>query len=410
MQYAPDLDGALDNTIPTHEYTHGISNRLIGGPQNVTCLLNAEQMGEGWSDWYALMITENWATATITGDHYRTIGSYAGGSDSDDVGFRTYPYSTNLSIDPWTYDSLKALHGTITNPADPHTIGEIWTSMLWDMTWNLIQDHGISQNIFDATGSGGNIIALSLVTEAFKLTKCSPGFVDGRNAILAADTLLYSGAHSTEIWKAFAKRGLGYSANQGFATNTNDGVPAYDLPSVLAIVIGTFTAEKQGTSAALLKWTTIQESNTDKFIIERSTDGRIFTSIGEVKAAGNSSVEKSYQFADVFPAKGNNIYRIKEVDKDGRFNLSDLRSLNFADLRPSIKISPNPATNIVTISIPGNRQNITVRLVSNSGQLIGNYTMTNESYTIDVSKLAAGVYNINIDGNGYSVKYKLVIQ
>src|SRR4029077_11229237 len=77
LQYAPDIDGELDNTIPTHEYTHGISNRLIGGPQNVTCLQDAEQMGEGWSDWYALMITQNWATATISGDHYRTIGSYA---------------------------------------------------------------------------------------------------------------------------------------------------------------------------------------------------------------------------------------------------------------------------------------------------------------------------------------------
>ncbi|HSY60793.1 MAG TPA: M36 family metallopeptidase, partial [Cytophaga sp.] len=83
LQYTPQIDGEIDNTIPTHEYTHGISNRLIGGPQNVNCLTNQEQMGEGWSDWYAIMATENWAKATISGDHIRAIGNYAAGLDTN---------------------------------------------------------------------------------------------------------------------------------------------------------------------------------------------------------------------------------------------------------------------------------------------------------------------------------------
>ncbi len=409
LQFTPQIDGELDNTIPTHEYTHGISNRLVGGPQNVSCLQNLEQMGEGWSDWYALMITENWGNATISGNHIRAIGNYAAGLDSDNTGIRVYPYSTNFIYDPWTYDSLKALKGSFLNPADPHTIGEMWASMLWDMTWDLVKDYGISQNIFDATGNGGNIIALSLVTEGFKLTKCNPGFVDARDGILKADTLLYGAKYSTEIWKAFAKRGLGYSAKQGVSSNTNDGVPAYDLPLTLPVNFGNFTAEKQG-SSALLKWTTEQESNTDKFVVERSVDGKTFISIGEVKAAGNSTLEKSYQSTDQYPVKGDNIYHIKEVDKDGRFNYSEIRSLNFSDVKPSIKISPNPATDLVTINLPGNNQNLTIRLLSNTGQLIGNYVMNNEVYKLDVSKLAAGVYNIIINGNGYSTKYKLIVQ
>jgi hypothetical protein len=228
LQATPNIDGSLDNTIHTHEYTHGISNRLIGGPQNVNCLKNLEQMGEGWSDWYALMITQNWANSSITGDHIRTIGNYAIGLDSNSAGIRVYPYSTNFDYDPWTYDSLKALGGTIFNPPDEHTIGEIWTTMLWDMTWNLISKYGISQNIFDATGAGGNVIALHLVTQGMKLTKCSPGFVDARDGILDADTLLFGGKYSFDIWKAFAKRGLGYSAKQGTSTSTTDGTSAYD--------------------------------------------------------------------------------------------------------------------------------------------------------------------------------------
>src|SRR4030095_15309570 len=127
--------------------------------------------------------------------------------------------------------------------------------------------------------------------------------------------------------KAFAKRGLGYSAKQGTNTSTTDGTPAYDLPTVLPVTFSNFTAEKQG-SSALLKWTTAQESNTDKFIVERSADGKPFVSIGEVKAAGNSSVKRSYQFIDVSPLTGINLYHIKEVDNDGKLNISDMRSLN----------------------------------------------------------------------------------
>ncbi len=415
--YSPDLDGGLDNTVSTHEYTHGISNRLIGGPQNVTCLRNVEQMGEGWSDWYALIMTENWSTASVVGAHNRTIGSYAVGFDvnygldANTVSIlRAYPTSNSFTYDPWTYDSLKALKGTILKPADEHTVGEIWCTMLWDMTWDLAKDYGISQNIFNAAGTGGNIIALKLITEGLKLTNCSPGFVDARDGILKADTLLYSGKYSKEIWTAFAKRGLGYSAGEGSSGNTNDGTAAYDLPSgILPVEFGDFTAQKQG-NTSLLKWTTVQESNTDKFIAERSADGKNYSSIGTVTAAGNSAVKTSYQLIDQQPFNGNNIYRIKEFDKDGKFNLSDLRALNFADLKPYIQISPNPAKNIVTINIPGNNQNLTVKLLSSNGQLLINKKLDGETLKLDVSTLAAGVYNITIDGKGYSAKYKIVIQ
>ena len=104
-----------------------------------------------------------------------------------------------------------------------------------------------------------------------------------------ADTLLFGGKYSKEIWIAFAKRGFGYSAKEGSTSNTNDGIPAYDLPpNILPVTFANFTAQKQD-NTSLLNWTTDQGSNTDKFIVERSGDGRINTSIGEVKAAGNST-------------------------------------------------------------------------------------------------------------------------
>ncbi len=407
--YGPQIDGEIDNTIPTHEYTHGISNRLVGGPQNVSCLQNKEQMGEGWSDWYALMITQNWPASTLTGDHIRNIGNYVIGGDTTSGGIRTYPYSTSMNVNPWTYDSLASLPTDTTFTPDPHTVGEIWCEMLWNLTWKLVDNYGIGNNIFNSTQTGGDNIALSLITEGLKLTSCSPGFVDARNGILKADTTLYSGKYSKDIWEVFASRGLGYSAKEGSTNNTTDGTAAYDVPSVLAAIFGNFTAEKQG-NTALLKWSTAQESNTSRFIVERTTDAKTFTSIGEVKAAGNSVTTQNYQLTDASPVKGNNMYRIKEVDNDGKYNMTVLRSLNFGDIKPYISISPNPATNIVTINIPGNDQSLHVRLFSNTGQSVNNYSMNNETLSINVSNLASGVYNIVIEGNGYSSKYKLVVQ
>ena len=73
----PQLDGDLDNGIVVHEYGHGVSTRLTGGPANSSCLNNAEQGGEGWSDYLALMMTTDWTTAQLTdGPNARPMGTY----------------------------------------------------------------------------------------------------------------------------------------------------------------------------------------------------------------------------------------------------------------------------------------------------------------------------------------------
>ncbi len=227
-------DGDLDNGIITHEYGHGISNRLTGGRTNSSCLSNAEQGGEGWSDYMALMLTTNWQNAQATdGRKPRSVGTYVGNQPVTGNGIRRVRYSTDMQIDTLTYAGMD---GNTLGNGEVHNIGEIWCSALWDMTWNIIQHEGsITPDLYNSNGSGGNVIALKLVIEGMKLQPCRPGFLDARNAILAADSILYNSRHKCDIWKAFARRGMGYSAGQGLSTSTADQVAAFDVPSGIDI-------------------------------------------------------------------------------------------------------------------------------------------------------------------------------
>lgn len=223
------VDGSLDNGIIAHEYTHGISNRLTAGPANATCLVNAEQMGEGWSDYMALMVTTNWATAVMADSiKKRSLGTFVMAQQNTDGGIRRFPYSTNMTINPLTYDSLATATG-----GEAHSVGEIWCATLWDMTWNIIAMEGIDGDIYQ--GTKGNNIAMQLVMQGLKYQPCGPGFLDGRDAILKADSILYNYAHKCAIWKAFARRGMGKSAKQGNTNSYTDQVTAKDLPSGISI-------------------------------------------------------------------------------------------------------------------------------------------------------------------------------
>ena len=215
----PDRDSDLDNGIIVHEYGHGVSNRLTGGPGNSSCLFNQEQMGEGWSDWLALVMT---AKSGDQGGDPRPIGSYVifeHPALSD--GIRSFPYSTDTSVNPHTYDDIKT-------ESVPHGVGSVWSLMLWEMYWNLVDVYGFDPDIYQ--GTGGKNLALQLVMDGMKLQPCSPHFVDGRNAILTADVVNNGGVNQCLIWEAFAKRGLGLSANAGSSLSRLDGTEAFDIP------------------------------------------------------------------------------------------------------------------------------------------------------------------------------------
>lgn len=212
-------DGSFDNGIIAHEYGHGISNRLTGGANNSSCLNNEEQMGEGWSDWFALMLQMK--TGDV-GSAARGIGTFAIGEPITGGGIRPYPYSTNFAINPLTFDDSNFL-------SVPHGVGSVWATMLWDLTWAYVNKYGFNSNIF--TGNGGNNKVLRLVLDAMKIQPCNPTFVEGRNALIAADQATTGGADYCMIWSVFAARGLGVNASSGLNDSASDQTEDFTTPA-----------------------------------------------------------------------------------------------------------------------------------------------------------------------------------
>jgi extracellular elastinolytic metalloproteinase len=212
----PRRDGDLDNGIIIHEYGHGISNRLVGPG----CLSNREQPGEGWSDWFAIALTPR---AGDTGPTPRGMATYAVYQQRHEKGIRPTQYTTDMSINPRTYED-------IATQSVPHGVGYVWATITWDMYWALVAEHGFNPNIYDGWQTGGNNLAVQLIIDGLKLTPCSPGFVDARKAIIQADKVLTGGDNKCILWRAFAKRGLGKDALQGSSFSNTDQTEAFNVP------------------------------------------------------------------------------------------------------------------------------------------------------------------------------------
>ena len=203
----PPTDSALDQTVILHELTHGLTNRLVGNATGLGALQSAG-MGEGWSDYFAL------ALLSQPGDDPNgayPLAQYVSGNYQQ--GIRHYPYSADLKINPLTF-------GQIARNTQVHAVGEIWCSLLWDVRAALIRQDGFSE---------GQRQSLQLVVDGLKLTPRTPSFIEARNAILLADRINNGGANQCLLWRAFARRGLGYSAS---TTDATDAAPVEAFDTV----------------------------------------------------------------------------------------------------------------------------------------------------------------------------------
>ncbi|CEL60219.1 Extracellular metalloproteinase 5 OS=Trichophyton rubrum GN=MEP5 PE=1 SV=1 [Rhizoctonia solani AG-1 IB] len=241
---SPFRDSDLEAGIVIHELTHGLSGRLTGGPANAGCLAWGESsgMGEGWSDFFATIIRST--------EEYKdfAIGGWVANKPN---GIRHYLYSTNITVNPFTYKSLDE-----PRYLGVHAIGEVWAEILWVVSQRLVAKHGYSDTLFPPQPlEGGNILVgdfyrprvmdkplvpkhgntlmIQLVISAMKLQPCRPSFFDARDAIIQADDLLTGGENFCELWAGFSSRGLGTDASYVGVTPWGGGVrnESFKLPA-----------------------------------------------------------------------------------------------------------------------------------------------------------------------------------
>jgi len=245
-----DVDGSLDNGVIAHEYTHGISTRSTGN--GYSCLNAAyanEQMGEGWSDFMALMVT---GKADATAALPRSTGSFVANQGADGPGIRPAKYSPDFAINDYTYGDTNGKYidtGGGALAVDVHGVGFIWATMLWDLHWKFADKYGYSNDIANNPNSGSGKV-VQLVMEAMKIQGCYPNFVTGRDAIIAADADLNNGQNKCMIWSAFAKRGLGANASAGATRGAlpnaiSDQIEDFSVPAECSLGTSEITVNKK---------------------------------------------------------------------------------------------------------------------------------------------------------------------
>jgi protocatechuate 3,4-dioxygenase beta subunit len=176
--------------------------------------------------------------------------------------------------------------------------------------------------------------------------------------------------------------------------NMDAGIINWPFSSLLPVPMYSFTAQPQG-SNVLLSWQVGQELNLQGYDVEFSTDGRNWSTVGNVAAAGRSG----YQFVHTAPVSGFNYYRIKSVDKDAKFQYSEVRRVNFGRAG-TVSIYPNPAKNDVNITVTGAMVNkaATISIIAMDGKLLQQQRINamSQTETINVAALASGKYIVRI--------------
>lgn len=250
--YSPCVDGDYDSSVVAHEYTHAISNRMVGGPDSNLTGHQAGAMGESWSDLVAVEYLNEYKYVPSHGENPFSVGAYVTGNKQN--GIRNF----GMNVSPLNYSDVGY---DITGP-QVHADGEIWSATNFEIRQALINKYNdafpatdqalqkrCAAGILPADKCPGNRRWIQIVFDAFLLMQPAVSMLDARDAYLAADVMRSGGANLKELWKAFALRGMGFKAT---TTNTDDHQPkpSFESPMEISVPIK-FTILERETNAAI---------------------------------------------------------------------------------------------------------------------------------------------------------------
>ncbi|WP_020577299.1 M36 family metallopeptidase [Actinopolymorpha alba] len=230
--YGPCVDSAFDATVVAHEYAHAVTNRMVGGPDTGIIGTQGHPVGEAWSDLLAAEFLLEYGGSSLDGSPPTAIGAYVAGNPRH--GVRNYRLgSSPLNVTNAGFD-----------PGNRAADGEIWSAINWDIRQALVRKYDgeapASDKVAQQLCAGGdrpvarcpgNRRWIQLLFDSLLLQQSSVTMVDARDALLAADRMRFDGANASELWAAFARRGLGPDAKP--PAGRRPGVPDFTAPADL---------------------------------------------------------------------------------------------------------------------------------------------------------------------------------
>lgn len=172
------------------------------------------------------------------------------------------------------------------------------------------------------------------------------------------------------------------------------GIDNFRLQGVesLPVEFLSFSAQALGKTSAALSWTTASETGSDFFAIERSTNGRDFSTIGTVLAAGTTESVSTYSFTDREALIGANHYRLRQVDLDGSTSFSELRLVMLTGDETEVLAWPNPTLDQLNLSAELTGM---ARVFRADGTLVREQSLE-QSNNVNVATLPAGYYLLRV--------------
>jgi subtilisin-like proprotein convertase family protein len=175
-----------------------------------------------------------------------------------------------------------------------------------------------------------------------------------------------------------------------------------------------FTATKNQKNTVELQWATTNEINNSYYEIEKSSDGASFSNIGKINAGNNPASIDQYVFNDVRPYEGINYYRLKQVDKDGRFTYSKIVSVTIDALSSKYLVYPNPAIDLTTVKMLSDAKDLSVKLTDASAKVVYKKTLKSikagEELQIPIKGLARGLYILTLSTQNGIANEKILVQ
>lgn len=199
-----------------------------------------------------------------------------------------------------------------------------------------------------------------------------------------------------------------YNSNSNFITIPVNSFSTFYLHggSLVALPLKflSFTAQKEN-SKVDLKWITDNEINTSHFVVERSFAGALFNSIGTVTSANTSGLQE-YDFGDYSPENGINLYRIKQIDINGNYKYSEIRTVYFSN-GSLVKVYPTITSTSITIY--GLASDMSFNLFDMNGRSLIQGSLSIGSKELNISNYSKGLYLLKVaNSNGTTQVFKIL--